>query len=133
MGNYKLKNYKRFVSIYKNEQKTIKFDDTEIEKHRFLSHKSPISMKNIDINKIVVFNKVYFGKKGFKYFIGYKDAKKIDLCKFLPKMSECRRDFAIIKSNPNIKCPNIFNHNYLYIVCADNTKFFKTIKNLLES
>ena len=53
MGNYKLKNYERFVSIYKNEQKTITFDDTEIEKHRFLSHKSPISMKNIDINKSI--------------------------------------------------------------------------------
>ena len=36
-------------------------------------------MKNIDINKIVVSNKVYFGKKkkAFKYFIGYKDTKKI--------------------------------------------------------
>ena len=29
---------------------------------------------------MVVFNtKVSFGKKGFKYFIGYKDAKKLDL------------------------------------------------------
>ena len=30
-------------------------------------------MKNIDINKIVVSHKVPFGKKGFKYFIGFKD------------------------------------------------------------
>ena len=36
-------------------------------------------MKNIDINKIVVSNKVSFNKTGFKYFIGYKDAKKIYL------------------------------------------------------
>ena len=44
-------------------------------------------MKNIDINKIVVSNKVSFCKKGFKYFIGYKDAKKVRLlCIFLPKM-----------------------------------------------
>ena len=35
-------------------------------------------MKNIDIDKIVVSNKVSFGKKGFKYFIGYKDGKKFD-------------------------------------------------------
>ena len=55
----------------------IKFGDTEIEKHKFLQHKSPISIKNIDIDKIVVSNKVSFGKKGFKYFIGYKDAKKL--------------------------------------------------------
>ena len=29
----------------------------------------------MDINKIVVSNKVFFGKKGFEYFIGYKYAK----------------------------------------------------------
>ena len=33
-------------------------------------------------------------KKGFKYFICYKDAKKIKpLCIFLPKMTEYRKDF----------------------------------------
>ena len=35
-----------------------------------------------------------FGKKRFKYFSGYKDAKKIKpLCIFLPKMSAYRKDF----------------------------------------
>ena len=44
------------------------------------------SISNIDINKIVVSNKVSFGEKDFKYFIGYKDAKKVrPLCIFLPK------------------------------------------------
>ena len=33
----------------------------------------------MDINKIVVSNKVSFGKKGFKYFFGYRDAKNLDL------------------------------------------------------
>ena len=48
---------------------------------------------NIDINKIVVSNKVSFGKKGFKYFTGYKNAKKIRLlCIFFPKMSAYRID-----------------------------------------
>ena len=42
-------------------------------------YKGPISKENIDINKIIVCNKVSFGKKGFQYFIGYKDAKKMDL------------------------------------------------------
>ena len=28
---------------------------------------------------MVVYNRVSFGKKDFKYFIGYKDAKKINL------------------------------------------------------
>ena len=31
---------------------------------------------------------------GLKFFIGYKDSKKIrPLCKFLPQMGTCRRDF----------------------------------------
>ena len=35
-----------------------------------------------------------FGKKVFKYFIGYKDAKKIrPLSIFLPKISGYRKDF----------------------------------------
>ena len=60
-------------------EKIIKFGDIEIQKQKYHQHKELISIKNIDINKIVVSNKVSFGKKGFKCFIGYKDAKKIDL------------------------------------------------------
>ena len=61
------------------EKTTIKFGDIEIEKQKFHQHKIPISIKNIDINEIVLSNKISFGKKGFKYFIGYKEAKKSDL------------------------------------------------------
>ena len=40
-------------------------------------------------------------KKGFKYFIGYKDARKIKpLCIFLLKMSAYRKDFNETKSLP---------------------------------
>ena len=39
-------------------------------------------------------NKVPFGKKGFKYFNGYKDTEKITpLFIFLPKMIAYRKDF----------------------------------------
>ena len=42
----------------------------------------------------MVSNKVAFNKKRFKYFIGYKDAKKTKLlCIFLPKMTVYRKDF----------------------------------------
>ena len=75
MKNYKLKKYKKFEIIYKMDKKIVKFGDFEIEKQTFHQHKRPISIKNLDINKIVVPNKVSLGKKGFKYFIGYKDAK----------------------------------------------------------
>ena len=74
------------------EKTVIKFGDIEIKKQKFRQHKRPISIKNIDINKTVLFKKISFGKKGFKYFIGFKDAKIRPLCIFLPKMSAYRRD-----------------------------------------
>ena len=75
-------------------KKIIKCGDIEIQKEKFHQHKRPISINNIDIHKIVVPNKVSFGKKESKYFIAYKDAKKNrPLCIFLPKMSAYRRDF----------------------------------------
>ena len=77
----------------KMEKMIIKFGDIEIEKQKFHQHIRPISIKNIDINKIVVSNKVYFGERGFKYFIVYKDARIRSLCIFLPKMSGYRGDF----------------------------------------
>ena len=42
------------------DKKFIKFDDGEIEKYKFHQHKNPFSINNIDINKIVVSNKVSF-------------------------------------------------------------------------
>ena len=61
-------------------KKIMKFGDIEVQKQKFHQHKRTILIKNIGINKVVVFNKVSFGKKGFKYFTDYKDPKKIDLC-----------------------------------------------------
>ena len=63
------------VSI-KLDRKVIKCGDTEIGKQKFRQYKSPILIKNIDINKIALSNKVSSIKKYFRYFIGYKDAKK---------------------------------------------------------
>ena len=52
----------------------------------------------IDISKIVVSNKVLFGKKGLKYSIGYKDGKKCrSLFVMLPKISVYRRNFEETK------------------------------------
>ena len=63
------------------DKKIIEFDVTEINQY-----KSPISINDIDINKIVVSNMFSFGKQDFKYFIGYKDNKEIrPLCIFFQK------------------------------------------------
>ena len=61
------------------DRKIIKFDDAEIEEYKFHKHKSPISINDVDVNKIVVSNKLPFHKQDFKYFIGYKDVEKVCL------------------------------------------------------
>ena len=59
------------------DKKIMKFVDTEIEKNKFLQQNSPILLNEQDINGIVVFNKLLFSKQDFRYFIGFKDDKKI--------------------------------------------------------
>ena len=69
-------------------EEIIKLGDIEIEKQKFHQYKEPILIKNRDINKIIVSNEVSFGKKRCKYFIDYKDAKKLrPLRIFLLKMT----------------------------------------------
>ena len=77
MENYELNNIikKSKVKKKKKKKKKIKkFYDIEIEKKKFHQHKKPILIKNVGIKKIVVSNKVSFGKKSFKNFIGSKNA-----------------------------------------------------------
>ena len=50
------------MKAYIKMEKVTKFGDIEIQKQKFNQHKELISIKNIDFNKIVVFNKVSFGK-----------------------------------------------------------------------
>ena len=45
--------------------------DIEIEKNRFYHHKTPILLRDIDTEKVLVSNKIPFGEKNCKYFIGY--------------------------------------------------------------
>ena len=43
----------------------MKFSNIEVEKHEFDQRKSPILIPKVDINKIIVSQKVPFGKKAF--------------------------------------------------------------------
>ena len=47
------------------------FGSTEIEKSKFYFYKTPIFLKDADIEKVLVSNKITFGEKNYKYFIGY--------------------------------------------------------------
>ena len=44
------------------DKKIIKLDGTEIEEYKFHQYKSPILINDMDMNKIVVSNKLPFGK-----------------------------------------------------------------------
>ena len=47
------------------------FKDNEIEKNKFYHHKTPIFLGDVDIEKVLISNKIFFGEKNYKYFIGY--------------------------------------------------------------
>lgn len=53
------------------------FGDIELEKHKFGRYKTPIFLEDVDIKRVLLFNKISSGEKNHKYFIGYlcKDYK----------------------------------------------------------
>ena len=51
-------------------KEVLKFGDIEIEKNKFYHHESLILLKDVDIEKVLVSNKISSGEKSFKYFIG---------------------------------------------------------------
>ena len=70
-----------------NEEITT-FDDIEIKNINFT-----ISINNADIDKIIP-NKVSRSKKGFKYFIGYKEDGKVEpVCFFASKNEWINKKF----------------------------------------
>ena len=61
------------------EKASINFGDIEIQKQKFLQHKGRISIKDIDINKVVITNMVSFGKKkNLHILLATKMLKKVD-------------------------------------------------------
>ena len=63
--------------------------DTEIENYTIHPHKTPTFLKDVDIEKVLLSNKIPFGEKIYKYFIGYlrNDHKIKPLHIMLPKTS----------------------------------------------
>ena len=146
--HYKLKKcIKKIKSIYKNGQKNITFDYyTVIEEYEFHQYKSPISINDIDINKIVVSNKFPFGKQDFKYFTSFKHDKKIGtLCIFFPNMSAYRIDFDETEYMSFLMKDEVFLEKYNEIwgkvssiikkefnsETVHNKNYLKTKKNLI--
>ena len=65
-----VKKYK-FLNAYIKMEKVIRFGDNSLT--NISSTQRTQFNKKCRFDKVLVSNKVSFGKKGFKYFIGYKD------------------------------------------------------------
>ena len=68
------------ICSIKDEEKAFEKRNQEkckFEKGKFHSSKQTIDINNLSIDKIMISNKNYSSKKGFKYSIGYEDDKKV--------------------------------------------------------
>ena len=77
------------------DKEVLRFGNTEIEKNKFYRHKSPIFSKGVNIEKVLVSNKISFREKNYKYFIGYlyNDDKVKPLHIMLPKRSAYAKSY----------------------------------------
>ena len=71
--------------------------------------KGPVFFKGVDIEKILVSNKIYFGKKSYKCFIGYlnNDHKVKPLHIMLPK------------KRPHVRCYDV-QTKWMYLLIEDD-------------
>ena len=66
----------------------IKFGDKEIDKKEFYSSRQAISLRSVDLNKIVVSNKWKINDTTYKYLCGYLNNDVIQpLCVILPEVN----------------------------------------------
>ena len=63
------------------------FEDIEIGKNSFYHHRTPIFLGDVGIEKVLASNKISFGEKSHKHFIGYLyNGNKVNLLNImLPK------------------------------------------------
>ena len=80
--------------------KTLKFDKIEIDRKEFHKSKQSIDLNLVDINKIVISDKIKHTDDGFKYFIVYQEDNIIKhLCIILLQMSGYIKFNGIVNTN----------------------------------
>ena len=69
-------------------EKTLKFDNIRVSQNEFHKTKQPIDLMSVNVNQIVVSDRLKHSDEGFKYFIGYQDDEIVKpLFIILPQMS----------------------------------------------
>ena len=88
------------------------FGDTEVSKKQFYKSKKGIKLKDVDVSKIVVSDKVKGDNEIVKYFIGYmSDTNVVPLCGWIKyfKNGEKNMSFKIEDDEVYLKCNEIWN------------------------
>ena len=76
------------VGNIKTGQKTLKFNNIQVNKKEFYKSKPAIELDLVHTGKIVVSDKFRHSEEGFKYFIGYQENEIVKpLCIILPQMN----------------------------------------------
>ena len=79
---------KIFLYNIKMSEKTLKFDNVEVNKKEFHASKQAIDLNLVDTDKVLTSDKFKHSDNDFKYFIGYKEDNIIrPLSIVLPQMS----------------------------------------------
>ena len=85
--NWNIIKHKNLLSRINRDKKIRTIGDVEIEKNKCYRNKTPILLKNVDIEKVLVPNKISFGERRSKYSSGYNDNKVYPLHIMLLKIS----------------------------------------------
>ena len=105
----------------------LNFGDIEVSKKEFYEGKKAIKLSSVDVNKVVVSNKVKGNNETSKIFIGYIDhIDVIPLCVVLPQMSGWIKYFENGGKNMSFKIDD-------ELVYAKYNSIWNKIKDLLHS
>ena len=78
----------------------IKHNNYAVGMHYFKRNKKPININDVDTNKIVLSNKVSYGKQGAnKYYIGYLSGDFKPLCIIIKKIKLYTDHMSILANN----------------------------------
>ena len=70
-------------------QKTLKFNNITVNKKEFHMSEEPIDLMSVNIDQIVVSDKLNHNNNGSRYFIGYLEGEIVKpLCIILPQITE---------------------------------------------
>ena len=100
-------------------KKTLKFNNSRLNKKKFHKSKEPIDLLSVDLDQIVVSYKFKHNGEGFKHFIGYLEGEIVkSLCIILPQMSgyikyfeNCGKNMSFLIKDNEVwdKCDKIWD------------------------